>query len=137
MTPILHRRYAWGRHLTACVIAGAAAAVVWPDTGAEAPELRQVLSAALWLICARRFACAWMCATRVLEIRRLRKRANKQVAPYNEARLELLVSADHPDVEAILAEQQKLRDELDRSAAKRRLMLLEAGVNLPKRWRTP
>lgn len=137
MTEVLQRRYAWGRHFIVCMIMGAVAYRVWPGSSAAAPEVRRAASALLWLICARRLVSGSGCLIRAIEVRGLRKRALKRGTPYNEARLELLVSAEHPDVDAILAEQQKLRDELDRSAAERRLILLEAGPDLPNRWRKP
>lgn len=126
----IQSRSAWFRSWVACAIMGTIGYQLW---GGDRHD--HVGSIVLWLLCAR---CAWVGLDRfafAAELRSLRKRAAQKLEPFNEKRFELIISARRPDVPAIISEQKKLNEELKRSAARRRLTLLEAGVDLPDRWR--
>lgn len=127
------RRSAWFRAWMAAAIAGVLAWRVWPG-GELRANLAWLPSAALWFVCGQFFFTGCSRLVFAAELRSLRRRAARRVVPHNEARFELLVRARYPNVAAIQAERRKLYEELERNAARRRLTLLEAGVDLPARW---
>jgi len=127
------QRSAWLRAWVVAVIAGAVAYRLWGP--GQAGDGRACLaSAALWLVSARCFFTGLARLAFAAKLRALHRRAARRVVPHNEARFEMLVRARYPNVAAIQAERRKLDEELERNAARRRLMLLEAGVDVPARW---
>lgn len=127
------QRAAWFRAWMAAAIAGVLAYRLWPG-GEVRASFAWLVPAALWIVCARFFFAGCSRLVFAAELRSLRRRAARRVVPHNEARFELLVTARYPNRAAILAERRKLDEELERNAARRRLTLLEAGVDLPARW---
>ncbi len=127
----LQQRSAWFSSLIATALLGYMARWLWSTS--DGPG--KLMALFVGLTCARG---AWVSLNRLAfaaEVRSLRRKASRELVPYNEARFELLTSAERPNVAFICSEHQKLQDEMERSAARRRLMLLEAGVDLPDRSR--
>jgi len=90
------------------------------------------------VVCAALVAArhAWLTMSKLafsLELRSLRRRAAVALPPYNELRLELLTQAEHPDGQAFARELELCRAHHHRRAARRRLALLSAGVDLGAR----
>lgn len=127
-------RSAWLRTWVAAAIAGAIAWQISPDDGWPELSAAWLVPSTLWLICARWCVLGYSRLAFAAELRSLRRRANRRLVPYNEERFHLLASARYPNGAAIVAESRKLTEELERDAARRRLRLLEAGIDLPARW---
>ena len=117
----------WFKPLALAVLLAIAAYHLW----VVGDDRAQIGAVFLGLVCIRNAYQSFECLADEVELASLRRRASVVLEPYDEAKLDRLMTATEPNVEEIMAETKKLTEELDRGEAQQRLTRMKAGIHLP------
>jgi len=129
----LRKRCNWHRPWGGAAAAGAVGWWLWH--AGEGGGLPALAATACWLTAAHWFSAGvprWRFAR---DVSRVRRKAAIPIPTLEHYRAELLGEGVSPQVAERLAEQRRLMAEMARGAAQRRLVLLEAGIVVPDRWK--